>query len=250
MPMIALCVWLAPALADPPPDRPPEALHPIISEVLYAVPTYEGDANMDGVRDATGDEFIELFNPHDSPINLAGYMLSDRNPEGRGRLEFRFPPVTLEPGQCAVVFNGLNSIWRGPVGDSRRAAPAAHDLFHDAWVFTMRNTSAYVGLSNTADWVLLTAPDGTPIECVAWGRLEPPPPIRADLVLWANDIRGASATRDPATGLMVSHLDLGAAMHRAYSPGLHPWPPPAPEQNDRGDRGESADHTDHAEPDR
>jgi len=250
MPTIALCVLLAQALADPPPDRPPEALHPIISEVLYAVPIYEGDANKDGVRDATGDEFIELFNPHDRPINLAGYMLSDRNPEGRGRLEFRFPPVTLQPGQCAVVFNGLNSSWRGPVGDSRRAALAPHDLFHDAWVFTMRNTSAYVGLSNTADWVLLTAPDGTPIECVAWGRLEPPPPIRADLVLWASDIRNASATRDPGTGLMVSHLDLDATMQRAYSPGLHPWPPPERMPKEQGERGEQAPQAELDEHDR
>lgn len=57
--------------------------HPLISEVLYAVPSGKnGDANKDGVRSATGDEFIELVNPHDKPIELEGYRLSDGKPEG------------------------------------------------------------------------------------------------------------------------------------------------------------------------
>src|SRR5205823_6103778 len=52
--------------------------HPLISEVLYAVPSGErGDANADGKRDAVGDEFIELVNPHDRPIQLKGYTLMD-----------------------------------------------------------------------------------------------------------------------------------------------------------------------------
>jgi hypothetical protein len=52
--------------------------HPLITEVLYNVPTGpEGDANGDGTRSATGDEFIELINPHDKPINLKGYVLTD-----------------------------------------------------------------------------------------------------------------------------------------------------------------------------
>src|SRR5437870_5538652 len=45
--------------------------HPLITEILYAVPSGErGDANADGTRDAVGDEFIELTNPHDKPIQL------------------------------------------------------------------------------------------------------------------------------------------------------------------------------------
>lgn len=51
--------------------------HPLITEILYAVPTKGGDADQDGQRSATGDEFIELINPHDRPINLKGYVLSD-----------------------------------------------------------------------------------------------------------------------------------------------------------------------------
>jgi hypothetical protein len=112
--------------------------------VLYAVPTGdEGDADGDGVRSATGDEFVELINPHSRPIRLKGYVLTDgrnllpsggtsrnsrREPpsgtkpakgtEGGGggsggatdrksRIRFEFPDITLQPGQVVVVFNGF-----------------------------------------------------------------------------------------------------------------------------------------------
>lgn len=56
--------------------------HPLITEVLFAVPTgdRDGDADLSGARSATGDEFIELMNPHDKPINLKGYRLVDGQP--------------------------------------------------------------------------------------------------------------------------------------------------------------------------
>lgn len=59
--------------------------HPLITEVYYAVGRgSEGDANGDGVRDANGDEFVELINPHDKTINLKGYVITDRQSSGRG----------------------------------------------------------------------------------------------------------------------------------------------------------------------
>lgn len=52
--------------------------HPLITEVLFNVPTGpKGDANGDGLRDAVGDEFVELINPHGKPIQLKGYVLTD-----------------------------------------------------------------------------------------------------------------------------------------------------------------------------
>jgi len=70
------------AVAQPAPAQPDKPLvpfpHPLITEVLYAVPSgKDGDADQDGKRSATGDEFVELINPHDKPINLKGYVLSD-----------------------------------------------------------------------------------------------------------------------------------------------------------------------------
>jgi hypothetical protein len=59
--------------------------HPLITEILYSVPGGRlGDANKDGTRSATGDEFVELVNPHDKPIELEGYRLSDGAPVGAG----------------------------------------------------------------------------------------------------------------------------------------------------------------------
>lgn len=66
------------AQAKPPVTFP----HPLITEVLYGVPTGdEGDADKDGERSATGDEFVELYNPHDRPIQLKGYTVCDGTPQ-------------------------------------------------------------------------------------------------------------------------------------------------------------------------
>lgn len=126
--------------------------HPLITEVLYAVPTGdEGDADGDGTRSATGDEFVELINPHDSPINLKGYVLTDgknlrsgkenAKPSGRSggtrpnesparpagddesRIRFVLPDIELKPGEVVVVFNGYTGTAE-PKG-ARPASPAA-----------------------------------------------------------------------------------------------------------------------------
>ena len=126
--------------------------HPVLSEVLYAVPTAEGDATGDGARDPVGDEFIELANPHDRPINLRGYTLADRNPRGMGQVRFVFPAVELKPGEVAVVFNGKGQRFRGPVGDANRAALATNPKYGNAWAFTIGNTDKLTGFSNAGDW--------------------------------------------------------------------------------------------------
>lgn len=65
-----------------------EFLHPLITEVYFSVgPGLGGDANGDGEREANGDEFIELVNPHDKPIQLKGYTLSAKGPRPKGGSE-------------------------------------------------------------------------------------------------------------------------------------------------------------------
>lgn len=72
-----------PAAQPPAGDAAPAAPriqfpHPLITEVLFDVPTGDaGDATGDGSRNATGDEFIELANPHSKPIQLGGYVITD-----------------------------------------------------------------------------------------------------------------------------------------------------------------------------
>ncbi|MBX3377978.1 MAG: lamin tail domain-containing protein [Phycisphaeraceae bacterium] len=151
--------------------------HPLITEILYAVaPGAAGDANGDGVRDVNGDEFIELVNVHDAPIQLGGYVLADRALEKDGKaytsLRFRFPAVELKPGQVAVVFNGHGAKWTGPVGTAKAAPEGGNGKFGGALVFTMGVDSSRVGLANKGDCVQLIAPDGAVVHCVWWGDAE------------------------------------------------------------------------------
>lgn len=155
----------AAALAQPAEkSAKPETLvpypHPLITEVLYNVPTGEdGDASKDGIRSATGDEFVELVNPHSKPIQLKGYTLSDgknakwnqkkpkpgtkKNPAPESsdeppassdskdaknddaRVFFTFPEMTLKPGQVVVVFNGYKGPKNRKAVEGDKAEPEA-----------------------------------------------------------------------------------------------------------------------------
>lgn len=212
--MTLLPLLVVASLQTTPPAEPDKAgtqakvpfPHPLITEVLYSVPGGKsGDANKDGMRSATGDEFIELINPHDKPIELEGYRLTDGQPAGwQGRkegkpaektpeakpdakpdskpgakqddeheyqpLELTFPKLTLQPGEVVVVFNGFESSIPGPVGDATKAA-SKNDQFGGAYVFSFKAVDSYQALSNQNDMVVLTAPQsagGEAVECVRW----------------------------------------------------------------------------------
>ncbi len=173
--------------------------HPLITEVLYSVPGGKnGDANGDGVRSATGDEFIELINPHDKPIELEGYRLSDGQPEGWAGKDHKPAKDTQgedKPGKdkpkqddqkqekpsesaddheyqpLAFTFPKLmlqpgevvvvfNGFEAHIPGPVGDSSKAAekNDKFHGAYVFTMKATSSYQALSNQHDMVVLTSP--------------------------------------------------------------------------------------------
>lgn len=172
---MSLLIALLPVIAQSPQSATLDRAHPVITEVLYAVPPREqGDADQDGTRQATGDEFIELFNASDKPLDLTGYQLVDGLPtkgkaanDSKSHIAFTFPKATLAPGQCAVIFNGFGGTPKGEVGDATAAKPA-NEHFHGALVFTMRCESQYQALSNTNDMIVLLAPDGSAIQCVRW----------------------------------------------------------------------------------
>ncbi len=162
---------LAPPTAATPPLSYP---HPVITEVLYAVPTSAGDANRDGKRDSAGDEFVELINPHDRAINLRGYTLRD-SATGKSQFRFTFPSVEVQPGQVVVVFNGNGATMKGNVGDSKAAPAKGNANFHGALVFDAKTASSRASWANKSDYVLLSSPDGSPLECVYWGDDKKPP---------------------------------------------------------------------------
>lgn len=217
---IAVCVSLVGAQPEQDDTRPKVVFpHPLITEVLAVVPKDAGDANMDGTRDAAGDEFIELMNPHEEPIDLEGYTLSDRNAGGQGAVEFVFPAFTLEPGEVVVVFNGFGMSAEGGVG-TPELAPAEKHTKLGVWVFSMGNQSEFASFSNKGDWVLLTSPSGKPVHVISWGEFEEELPEDEELVTERAEEGGqGSLCRYLVGGPMVGHTALDG---RLFSPGKHP----------------------------
>jgi hypothetical protein len=238
---------MPPAASPAVPSGGSAKLNPIITEILYAVPK-EGDADQDGKRSATGDEFIELVNAGDKPIQMRGYTLTDgkspaetpakaepkagekgkadpkaEKPKGIGRrpeesrVRFTFPELVLQPGEVVVVFNGYESHTPGPVGDAKAAA-GKNEKFGGAYVFSMHVTSQYTALANAGDCVLLTDPEGNGVECVTWGESDKKPEKSAAVTHKAPESRG-SVQRAGVTGEFVVHQELPAPY------GGTPWSP-------------------------
>lgn len=210
---------------------------PAITEVLYIVPQKElGDANKDGARHATGDEFVELCNPGDKPLDLKGWALVDSDawwfltdggkkpldlkskPDGKDLL-FIFPACTLKPGECAVVFNGFEQKGVGATGSADGAA-GKNDKFAGAYVFSMKLQTAKAGFGNDGDWVALLSPEGKFVEVVKWGKPDHEPPKDSGTVSEAPaDPKGSAQREGPTPGArFVDHAGLGDKS-KLFSPG-------------------------------
>lgn len=186
---------------------------PTITEILYAVPrdaadSSVGDANLDGSRDATGDEFIELTNATDRPIELGGWRLTDLHPDpdgGEPSFSFTFPPMRLPPGKTVVVFNGREQAFEGPHGNAGSAPRAVDTRFDGAAVFTAGNSSARRGLSNSGDGVALLDPRGRAHAWVTWGECDRPAPEGCGVVARAPVTSAGSVVPGPTPGDWIEH---------------------------------------------
>lgn len=213
IPLVLAMMANAPAFADD------EALHPTISEVLFDPPKGSaGDANKDGERHATGDEFVELVNPHSEPIDLTGYTICNRitaaDPTTRRGVRFEFPEFTLGPGEVVVVFNGCESWIEGAVGTRDAPPETTNDGFHGAWVFDMGNSSKNNTFANSADAVVLFDAEGNAVEVVKWGSPDPAPPrVRATSVAKKN--AKGSVQRAKLGGPLEDHVRLDKRPHSA-----------------------------------
>ncbi len=238
---VAMLCTASAALADPPPAHHAVPFpHPVITEVLYAAPGEEpSDPNLDGIPDSAGDEFVEIMNPHDKPIEITGYMIVDKagyaeradtrkagaKKAKRRGLRFVFPAQRLEPGEIAVVFNGYQARMKGPVGDAARPA-GRHPQFHDAYVYTMRNSSRARTFSNGGDFAALLAPGGAPIDVVTWGKDGDEPTAPPDGAVRSEESPRAakcSVQRLSADSELIPHLEIN---DEACSPGFIPPAPP------------------------
>lgn len=80
----------------------------ILNEVLYDPPPGDaGDANNDGTRDPLEDEFIELYNDSDTPLDISGFLIFDEQNLASGVPRHVVPEGTVIPPNTAfVVFGG------------------------------------------------------------------------------------------------------------------------------------------------
>jgi hypothetical protein len=110
-----------------------------------------GDANGDGRRDSAEDEFVEIVNRTQIPLDIGDFTLSDAS-----QVRFRFPPNTTIPaGEAAVVFGGGS-----PTGDFGNARL-------NGLVFL-----ANLSLNNGGDSLTIKDPTGNVIETIAFGPVE------------------------------------------------------------------------------
>lgn len=96
----------------------------IINEVLYDPPSGDaGDANGDGTRSASQDEFIEFVNDSNQEVDLSGFRLFDNTALTNNEPRHVFPDGTIvPPGGIYVLFGG-----GAPFGDfgTAQVAPSS-----------------------------------------------------------------------------------------------------------------------------
>ncbi len=141
-----------------------------------------GDANGDGTRNATQDEFVEIVNNGETNADLSGVELGDAVFAAR----HVFPEGTIvEPGCAILVFGGGS-----PTGE-----------FGESLVQTA--SSGGLGLNNGGDSVTLTNGDET-----------------ITLEYGSEGGNNQSLTRNPdITGEFAQHSSIDAAQGALFSPG-------------------------------
>jgi hypothetical protein len=115
----------------------------VINEILADPPSGPGgDANADGVRDPSEDEFVEIINAGRAPVCTTGWTLGDAsNPQ-----RHVFPlGASLLPGDALVVFGG--GVPTGRFGGARvqwAAFGGRLDLTNSGDVLTLRDAAGSV----------------------------------------------------------------------------------------------------------
>ncbi|HYG83187.1 MAG TPA: lamin tail domain-containing protein, partial [Pyrinomonadaceae bacterium] len=176
----------------------------VLNEILADVPPdvagttdiVEGDANRDGVRSADDDEFVELLNNSNAPVDLSGVVISDSTSN-----RFTFPSgTTLAAGRAVVIFGG-------------GTPPTTDPAFGGALILT----TSSLGLNDTGDTVTVKLNvGGTDVQIaqVAYGGANPAPaPSDQSLT------RSPDAEVGTTGGSFVAHNTATNAHNRVFSPG-------------------------------
>lgn len=120
----------------------------VVSEILSDPPAgLAGDANNDGTRSTTTDEFVEIFNAGNESINLSGWSIHDLTD-----VRHVFPGNTiLDSFNYLVVFGGGSPNLPG--------------------IFWQKASTGSLSLNNTNETVSLLQSDGTLADDVSYGTL-------------------------------------------------------------------------------
>lgn len=168
-----------------------------INEFLADPPDgIEGDANGDGTRDSSQDEFIEIVNRTDAQIDVGDFTISDG-----AQARFTFPPGTTIPArEAALVFGG-----GAPTGDFGNSAV-------NGLVF-----AASLSLNNGGDVITLKDSQGVLVESILYGSAEGnanqsinrnPDVTGASFALHAT-ITGSSGLFSPGSSVSGSRFTVG-----------------------------------------
>ncbi|MDQ1525326.1 MAG: large repetitive protein [Pyrinomonadaceae bacterium] len=164
----------------------------VLNEILADPPDgAAGDANHDGTRSSTQDEFIELVNASTIDLDLSGYQLTTRNASGADIVRHTFTADTIiAPGAAVVVFGGAQAATFDP----------AHTAFAGALVLTA--STGGLSLTNGGSVVKLLDPSGATIEQLAYGGAGEPEGDRNQSLTRAPDINGDFTPHElaPASG--------------------------------------------------
>lgn len=164
----------------------------IINEVLFDPPSGDaGDANGDGSRSASADEFIEFVNDGDTPVDLSGYTLYDAGNFATNTPRHVFPNGTIVPANGVYVLFGGGT----PTGD-----------FGGAMVAT--SSTGNMNLNNAGDQIIILDDMGNTF-------LTFDTAVEGAGIDFGSD---QSVTRSPEiSGNFTLHTDVNAAL--LYSPG-------------------------------
>ncbi len=143
----------------------------------------DGDANGDGMRDGSEDEFVELVNTSGGPLDISSWTLSDG-----ASARHVFPAGTILPDLCSVVVFGGGS----PVG-----------LFGNSTVQVA--STGLLGLNNTGDSIIVNDGLSNVID-VAYGNE-------------ANNNQSLTRVPDIVGAMLVEHSTAMGSGGSLFSPG-------------------------------
>ncbi|HEX8098156.1 MAG TPA: lamin tail domain-containing protein, partial [Pyrinomonadaceae bacterium] len=171
----------------------------VINEILADPPDgIAGDANHDGVRSGTDDEFIELVNSSNAPLDISGWSIRTRTLTGTTETaRHTFAAGTKVPiGDALVIFGG-------------GSFDAENPLFGGAQV--VRTSTSGLSLTNSGLHIVIRDQSGDFVSELAYGTPDDN---------FGGDSVNQSITRSPdTTGDFVRHTQAGGAGGRLFSPG-------------------------------